>query len=174
MAAAAREVLGTGAQVLHLTGTGKDAHVRAALESPDDTSVTGVRRYHVAEYQDRMELAYAAADVVVCRAGAGTVAEVAALGLPALFVPLPIGNGEQARNAADVVAAGGALLVADEAFTPAAVHRDLLPLLADPARLAEMGRRAAGTGPADGADRLARLVLEVVDEARAAGAKGKR
>ena len=53
-----------------------------------------------------MDLAYAAADLIVCRAGANTVTEVAAVGLPAVFVPLPIGNGEQARNAHPVVQAG--------------------------------------------------------------------
>ena len=169
LAAASAELLATGAQVLHLTGNGKDAPVRAALASPDGAAAQGAERYHVAEYQDRMELAYAAADLVVCRSGAGTVAEVAALGLPALFVPLPIGNGEQARNAADVVAAGGALLIDDDAFTPEALRNHLLPLLADRDTLADMGARAAGTGPADGAARLARLVAGV---ARGTGSDG--
>ena len=54
-----------------------------------------------------MELAYAAADLMLCRAGAMTCAEVAAVGLPAIYVPLPIGNGEQRLNALPVVDAGG-------------------------------------------------------------------
>ncbi len=62
--------------------------------------------YVVVPYVDRMDLAYAAADLVVCRAGANTVTEVAAVGLPAVFVPLPIGNGEQDLNARPVVDAG--------------------------------------------------------------------
>ena len=77
-----------------------------------------------------MELAYAAADLVVGRAGANTVSEITALGLPAVYVPLPIGNGEQRLNAQPVVAAGGGLLVDDAAFDarlaagpPAAVAR---------------------------------------------------
>ena len=70
-------------------------------------------RYHVLDYLVAMEQAYACADGVICRSGAGTVAELTALGLPALYVPLPIGNGEQRLNAADVVAAGGGRLVAD-------------------------------------------------------------
>ena len=74
-----------------------------------------------------MDLAYAAADLVVCRAGANTVTEVAAVGLPAVFVPLPIGNGEQALNARPVVDAGGGLLVDDAALTPEWVARAPCP-----------------------------------------------
>ena len=69
-------------------------------------------------FVDRMDLALAAADLVVCRAGASCVSEAAAVGVPAIFVPLPIGNGEQDLNARPVVDAGGALLVANDAFTP--------------------------------------------------------
>ena len=69
-------------------------------------------------YVDRMDLAYAAADAVLCRAGSNTVTEVSGVGLPAIYVPLPIGNGEQALNARPVVDAGGGLLVADAALTP--------------------------------------------------------
>ncbi len=96
----------------------------------------GTPPYIVLGYCDRMDLAYAAADLVLCRAGAGTVAEVCAVGLPAVFVPLPIGNGEQRLNAEPVVAAGGGLLVADEDCTPSWVRSTVLPLLVD--------RRAAG------------------------------
>ena len=65
-----------------------------------------------------MDLAYAAADAVLCRAGSNTVTEVSGVGLPAIYVPLPIGNGEQALNARPVVDAGGGLMVADAALTP--------------------------------------------------------
>ena len=68
-------------------------------------------------YLDRMDLAYAAADLAICRSGAMTVAEVSAVGLPAVYVPLPIGNGEQRLNALPVVNAGGGLLVADADLT---------------------------------------------------------
>lgn len=74
--------------------------------------------YVAVPYLDRMELAYAAADLVICRAGAMTVAEVSAVGLPAIYVPLPIGNGEQRLNALPVVNAGGGMVVADAALTP--------------------------------------------------------
>src|SRR6202042_3914078 len=98
----------------------------------------GAARYVVQEYVDRMELAYAAADLVIGRAGANTVSEITALGLPAVFVPLPIGNGEQRLNAAPVVAAGGGLLVDDADFDPAWLRATLLPLLADPERCERM------------------------------------
>ena len=67
--------------------------------------------YVVVPFVDRMDLAYAAADLVVCRAGANSVTEAAATGLPGIFVPLPIGNGEQELNARPVVDAGGGLLL---------------------------------------------------------------
>ena len=72
--------------------------------------------YRPLNYIDRMDLAYAAADFVIGRAGAMTVAELTAVGLPACFVPLPIGNGEQAANASDLQAAGAAIVVADDKF----------------------------------------------------------
>jgi hypothetical protein len=120
----------------------------------------------VLAYVDRMDLAYAAADLAVCRAGAMTCAELSAVGLPAVYVPLPIGNGEQALNARPVVDAGGGLLVEDAAFDAARVRADVLPLLRDDARLAAMGRAAAGSGHRDAGRALAELVLH------AAGARG--
>jgi UDP-N-acetylglucosamine--N-acetylmuramyl-(pentapeptide) pyrophosphoryl-undecaprenol N-acetylglucosamine transferase len=83
-------------QVLHVTGP---TH---ATEAPE----TGVP-YVVLGYVDRMDLAYSAADAVLCRSGSNTVTEVSGVGLPRVFVPLPIGNGEQALNARAVIEAGG-------------------------------------------------------------------
>lgn len=141
------------AQVLHLTGRGKAEAVRAAV-----AGLPGAERYHPLEYLGEMELALAVADLVVCRAGAGTVSELAALGLPAVYVPLPVGNGEQRRNAAGVVEAGGGLLVADADLTPGWVAERVPALLADRVRLAAMARAAAASGVVDGAARLADLV----------------
>ena len=92
-------------------------------------------------YIEDMHLAYAAADAVLCRAGAMTVAEVSAVGLPAVYVPLPHGNGEQALNAEPVVAAGGGVLVPDAELTGDRVLAELVPLLGDAARLAAGARR---------------------------------
>ncbi len=156
VAGAAADLLATGAQVLHLTGRGKDADVRAAV-----ADVPGAERYHVLEYLTAMEHALAVADVVVGRAGAGTVCELAALGIPAVYVPLPVGNGEQRLNAAPVVAAGGGVLVDDADLTPDWVRAHVPVLLASgdaaQARL-RMGAAAAGVGVRDGAARVAELV----------------
>jgi UDP-N-acetylglucosamine--N-acetylmuramyl-(pentapeptide) pyrophosphoryl-undecaprenol N-acetylglucosamine transferase len=115
-------------------------------------------------YIEEMHLAYAAADAVLCRAGAMTVAEVSAVGLPAVYVPLPHGNGEQALNAEPVVAAGGGVLVPDAELTGERVLAELLPLLDDPARLEAMGKAARASGHADADERLALLVLELLGE----------
>jgi UDP-N-acetylglucosamine--N-acetylmuramyl-(pentapeptide) pyrophosphoryl-undecaprenol N-acetylglucosamine transferase len=140
---------GAGVQVLHLTGAGKE--FVPDLTGPGPT-------YVVRPYTDRMDLAYAAADLVVARAGANTVCELTAVGLPAVYVPLPIGNGEQRFNAADVVAAGGGLLVDDAALTPRWVDDALLPLVADRLRVDAMAEAAAGVGERDADEKLADLV----------------
>ena len=119
----------------------------------------------VREYADRMDLAYAAADLVVCRAGANTVCEVSALGLPALYSPLPIGNGEQRFNVADVVAARGAEVVDNDQLTADWVRQVVIPLIGDPRRLSSMASAAAATGQRDADERLADLVALAVAEA---------
>jgi UDP-N-acetylglucosamine--N-acetylmuramyl-(pentapeptide) pyrophosphoryl-undecaprenol N-acetylglucosamine transferase len=111
-----------------------------------------------------MDLAYAAADAIVCRCGSNTVTEVASLGVPAVFVPLPHGNGEQAFNAKAVVEAGGGLLVDDSALTPQWVGAHLPGLLTDPERLRAMGAAAEGLIPRDADERLAEMVLEVAGD----------
>jgi UDP-N-acetylglucosamine--N-acetylmuramyl-(pentapeptide) pyrophosphoryl-undecaprenol N-acetylglucosamine transferase len=108
-----------------------------------------------------MDLAYAAADLALCRSGAVTVAEVSAVGLPAAFVPLPIGNGEQRRNALPVIEAGGGLLVEDADLDEEWIRANLLPLLTDPARLRALADHAAAAGAPDADERLADIVLEV-------------
>lgn len=86
-----------------------------------DQLVSGKTGYVTVPYIDRMDFAYGAATLAVTRAGAMTVAELTAVGLPAIYVPLPIGNGEQRLNAAGVVAAGGGELIDDAMFTPEAL-----------------------------------------------------
>ena len=146
-----------GIQVLHVTGLGK--------EFEPDPSETGAR-YVVVPYADRMELAYAAADLVVARSGANTVCELTAVGLPAVYVPLPVGNGEQRLNAADVVAAGGGLIVDDADFTPAWIDAHLLALATDADRVAEMGRRARQLGEPQADELLADMVDDAARGAR--------
>lgn len=146
---AATTLAGAGVQVVHVVGPRNELDVPA-----------GDVAYVVLPYVDRMDLAYAAADAVLCRAGSNTVTEVSGVGLPAVFVPLPIGNGEQARNARPVVDAGGGLLVADAALTPEWVAATIPGLLTDVERLAAMGAAARGVVPLDADDALARIVLD--------------
>jgi UDP-N-acetylglucosamine--N-acetylmuramyl-(pentapeptide) pyrophosphoryl-undecaprenol N-acetylglucosamine transferase len=161
--AAAESLLDAGVQVLHSAGHGKTVPLPVGATAGP---AGGDRpRYTVVEYLDRMDLAYAAADLVACRSGAGTVSEVTAVGLAACYVPLPIGNGEQRLNAAPVVEAGGGLMVDNADCTPEWVRRELVPLLADPERLAAMGRAAERFGIRDGDERLADLVAHARREA---------
>jgi UDP-N-acetylglucosamine--N-acetylmuramyl-(pentapeptide) pyrophosphoryl-undecaprenol N-acetylglucosamine transferase len=145
----APELAQRGVQVLHVSGMGKSVVAPVATDAPP---------YVVREYVDRMEQAYAAADLVIGRAGANTVSEITALGLPAIFVPLPIGNGEQRLNVLPVVQAGGGLLVDDAGFTADWLRDHLLGLLEDPDAMVRMGRAAAGFGRLDADHELAALV----------------
>jgi UDP-N-acetylglucosamine--N-acetylmuramyl-(pentapeptide) pyrophosphoryl-undecaprenol N-acetylglucosamine transferase len=150
VSAAAPALAAAGVQVLHVAGPNGEVDV------PD----RGVP-YRVVPFVDRMDLAYAAADLVVCRAGANSTLEAAAVGLPAVLVPLPHGNGEQELNARPVVDAGGALLVADAALTPEWVRDQVPGLVTDHERLVRMGAAASTLVPRDADERLARIITEV-------------
>jgi UDP-N-acetylglucosamine--N-acetylmuramyl-(pentapeptide) pyrophosphoryl-undecaprenol N-acetylglucosamine transferase len=145
---AARALAEAGVQVLHVTGPGHET------EAPE----TGVP-YVVLGYVERMDLAYSAADAVLCRSGSNTVTEVSGVGLPAVFVPLPFGNGEQALNAKAVIEAGGGLLVDDADLSARWVAANVVPLLHDRPRLAAMGDAAAHLVPLDADEKLARMIL---------------
>lgn len=146
----AAAITAAGLQVLHIWG---------GLTEMVDPAVPG---YRVLEYCDRMDLALAACDLAVSRAGSTTVSELSGLGVPAVFVPYSHGNGEQRFNAASVVEAGGALLVEDAELTPEWVRHSLIPLVTDAARLSDMATRARGAGSLDGTERLLALVHEAV------------
>ncbi len=156
---AAADLAAAGVCVLHAHGPQNVLELRRRAQ--------GDPPYVAVPYLDRMELAYAAADLVICRAGAMTVAEVSAVGLPAIYVPLPIGNGEQRLNALPVVNAGGGMVVADAALTPELVARQVAGLLTDPARLAAMTAAAARVGHRDAAGQVARAALAVATGAGA-------
>ncbi|PKV95423.1 UDP-N-acetylglucosamine-N-acetylmuramylpentapeptide N-acetylglucosamine transferase [Amycolatopsis echigonensis] len=142
-------------QVLHISGPG---HKVTAPESDPP--------YVVLPYVDEMRYAYAAADFAVCRSGAMTCAELAAVGLPAVYVPLPERGGEQRLNAEPAVAAGAALLVDDAEFSPAWIEKSLLPVLTDPGQIAAMSSRASASGASDADVVLARHVLDAIAERR--------
>lgn len=141
-------------QVLHITGP------QHTVEARDPS-------YVVLPFVEEMQYAYAAADFALCRSGAMTCAELAAVGLPAAFVPLPDRGGEQRLNAGPIVAAGGALLVADADLTPTWIEATLLPILTDPARIAAMSARAYGAP--DASTVLARHVLTIAERHRPTG-----
>jgi UDP-N-acetylglucosamine--N-acetylmuramyl-(pentapeptide) pyrophosphoryl-undecaprenol N-acetylglucosamine transferase len=158
-AAAAPRLQQHGIQLLHAVGPKN--------ELPRTGHMPGMPPYVAVPYLDRMDLAYAAADMMLCRAGAMTVAELSAVGLPAAYVPLPIGNGEQRLNAQPLVKAGGGLLVDDAELTTDWVDGHLLPVLTDPHRLWSMSRAAAEFGRRDADDLLAGMVHEAVAARRA-------
>jgi UDP-N-acetylglucosamine--N-acetylmuramyl-(pentapeptide) pyrophosphoryl-undecaprenol N-acetylglucosamine transferase len=146
-----------GVQVLHVIGArGKEDPEWVEPDNKDTPSVP----YLVVPFVDRMDYALAAADLMVCRAGANSVVEAAATGVPAIFVPLAHGNGEQAHNARPVVDAGGALMAEEAAFTPDYVAVTVPAIAKDPARLAAMSAAASSLVPADADERLARIITE--------------
>jgi len=115
-------------------------------------------------YLDRMDLAYAAADVTVCRAGSGTVAELSHVGLPAVLVPYPsAAHDHQSFNAQALVDVGAAVMIPDSDVTADRLEQVLTPILADPARLAAMAAAAHQTVHATAARDLARWALELAD-----------
>jgi UDP-N-acetylglucosamine--N-acetylmuramyl-(pentapeptide) pyrophosphoryl-undecaprenol N-acetylglucosamine transferase len=139
-----------GIQVLHIVGGGSE------LEEVSEPQYARVR------YVDQMELAIAASDFAVSRAGAATVSEFCAVGLPALYIPYPVGNGEQKFNLQDVLAAGGAVTISDAEFTPDYVRSTLIPMLSDSKRLGEMSDSAKQAGVLDGTERFVALIDEVL------------
>lgn len=150
-----------GIHVLHLTGKGK---AEGAEQARGNLSARHRDMYVIREYVSDMENAFAAADAVVCRAGANTVCEISALGLPAVYVPLPHGNGEQALNAKQAVDSGAATLVHDAELTAAALEIVAEPLVLD-RKVREKARAAAASiGVTDGALRLATVIEKAVQQ----------
>lgn len=140
MAGAAADLLPL-TQVLHVTGAADEAAVaQAAAQLPSVLR----SRYHLRAYLDSeaMAEALAAADLVLCRAGAATLGELPALGLPSVLVPLPIAGGHQWPNAEALAEAGAARILADADCDAAGLTRLLRDLMADPEALAAMGLAA--------------------------------
>ena len=150
----ARNITAAGWQILHTVGETREF---------TDPKIPG---YHALPYCDRMDLALAAADFVVARSGAATVSEVAGLGIPSVFVPYPVGNGEQELNARDLVSVGGAILCRDAEFTEKWVRDSLIPLLANDERRRTMANKASALGIRDGAERLTNMVFTALSESR--------
>ena len=157
---AAAQLAAAGISVLHAHGP------KNTLDLP--VPQQGDPPYRAVPYLSRMDLAYAAADLAICRSGAMTVAEVSAVGLPAVYVPLPIGNGEQRLNALPVADAGGGIIVSDADLTPAFVGSEVVGLITDEDALTSMTAAAAAVGHRDAARRVADTVLAVARSTRQA------
>jgi UDP-N-acetylglucosamine--N-acetylmuramyl-(pentapeptide) pyrophosphoryl-undecaprenol N-acetylglucosamine transferase len=163
------DLLAAGIQVLHIAGPTQVADVDAAKPAV----VSGEPPYVLLPYVDRMELAYAAADLMLCRAGAMTCAELTAVGLPGVYVPLPHGNGEQRFNAAPIVDFGGGIMISDAELRPAWIHDFVIPLLTNPRRLRTMSARAADLGRRDADEKLVDMIVEAA-ASRPGQARGGR
>ncbi|MFE1645343.1 glycosyltransferase [Microbacterium sp. P01] len=146
-----QDVLDAGWQLLHVTG------------QRSETADPGVAGYALRRYVDRMDLAFALADLIVSRSGAATVSEISALGIPAVYVPYAVGNGEQALNASSAVRGGAARLISDADFTAERVRSEIVPLLGDRAALDGMRAAAASVGSRTGTEN----VLTLIDRAAA-------
>lgn len=147
IANSASRIIESGWQILHTVGENRE------FEYPK------LKNYFPIPYCDRMDLAYTVADFIVARSGAATVCELAAVGIPAVFVPYPVGNGEQELNARGAVAAGTAIVCPDVDFSPAWVEQNLVPLLTDKPRLIKMAKAASG-GLSNAAVELAAIVFQ--------------
>jgi len=135
--------------IVHAHGHGHEPHVQSENYLP---------RPFIAD----MYAAYAAADLVLARAGAMTVAEIAAVGTPAVLVPLPHGNGEQRENALPLVQAGGVELVDDHELSADFLERKISGLFADPPRLARMKDALITRSEPSAAHSLAQWIVQVV------------
>jgi UDP-N-acetylglucosamine--N-acetylmuramyl-(pentapeptide) pyrophosphoryl-undecaprenol N-acetylglucosamine transferase len=152
-----------GIQVLHIIGPRNGANAPVTEKGAGEA---GGVPYVATSYVDRMDLAYAAADFALCRAGAMTCAELTAVGLPAAYVPLPIGNGEQRLNALPIVQHGGGMLVPDDELTADWIRDKLLPVLVNIDQVADMSTAAASLGRGDADRWLAQAVIDIVQQGR--------
>lgn len=151
----AAEIQRHGIQVVHITGAGKGEELAAVTaELPD---------YHVVDYVNGMHKVYAVADLLVARSGAATVTETTVTGVPAVYVPLAIGNGEQRLNASGSVRAGASQVVNNADFTAATVRELIIPLVTDAPRLEAMSKAALGLHyPTNAANTMAKIVTRAL------------
>lgn len=157
VAGARDALLAAGVSVLHVWGGANLPADAAVLDG------AGGARYVPLRYVDDMAQAYAAADLMLARSGAATVAETATLGLPCLFVPFPHGNGEQSLNAAPLVEAGACEVIGDADLTPERLTAAVLPLFQDEERLAAMGQAAQSVMKPGAAERVAQAILTAAE-----------
>lgn len=144
-------LLRAGVQVLHIVGE--------RSELPEQNRAGYLRL----AYCDRMDVAIAASDLAISRAGASTVSEFSACGLPAIYVPYPVGNGEQAFNVATAVERRAAISVSDQDFKADFITSRIIPIISHQKTLNKMSAAALEIGIADGTERLKQMLLAQVD-----------
>jgi UDP-N-acetylglucosamine--N-acetylmuramyl-(pentapeptide) pyrophosphoryl-undecaprenol N-acetylglucosamine transferase len=146
-------------QLIWVTGSEGYAPVRAEMEA---AGITIAPEWRLTPYLDEMPAALAAADICLTRAGAATLAELAAAGRPAILVPYPHAAGRhQEFNARAFANRGAALVISDRDLTPEVLWERVSALLADPARRADMGERAREVFPPDALRRIADILEEI-------------
>ncbi len=157
-------------QIVHQTGTAHEAWVRAQLTHREKSLPAGLR-YVVVPYIEAMGDAYACADLVLCRAGFGTLSELTANGRPAIIVPYPFAaGGHQEPNARLLERAGAAHVLLDRDLSGAQLAQVITRLVGDPLHLRAMAEASRALGCPDAAGRVAELVLE---SAAGAAQKGR-
>lgn len=145
-------------QILHAAGRSLYGETATAWERA--RARASGPRVRLVDFIDDMGDAYAAADVVLCRSGATSIAELTALGLPAVLIPYPHATGDHQRHNAEALERiGAASVIPDDALTGSRLVEAVLPLLTDPTRHAEMAASARAFGRPDAATNVARLVL---------------
>jgi UDP-N-acetylglucosamine--N-acetylmuramyl-(pentapeptide) pyrophosphoryl-undecaprenol N-acetylglucosamine transferase len=154
IAASLQELQSLNIQILHALGS----------KNTVDESTKKFDFYHPVSYIEKMELAYAAADLVISRAGAMTIAEQTVLAMPAIYVPFASGNGEQSQNVAELVKDGGGVVISDAEISPAALVRQIKELLANPAKLNEMSQAASRHGLRDADKKVAQSALALAND----------
>jgi undecaprenyldiphospho-muramoylpentapeptide beta-N-acetylglucosaminyltransferase len=141
----------------HIAGARDHDELAARVPIGDDDALT----YRLVRYEDDMASVYAAADLVLCRAGASSVAELAVVGLPSILVPLPGAPGDhQTANARRLVELEAAVLVPDAELDGPRLRAEVDALLTDEPRLAAMGAAAATIGRPDAPAQIVDLVVE--------------
>ncbi len=146
--ALAPELISEGFQILHSVGKGNE-----------DQIVRNLPHYVAVPYIEKMEYAYGVADLVVCRSGAMTVAEICAVGLPSVFIPFAIGNGEQILNAKPVVDVGGGVIVENQSLNKKTL-KDAISMLQEQG-LEKCGNAAKSLGNSNSTKDFVDLILQV-------------
>jgi UDP-N-acetylglucosamine--N-acetylmuramyl-(pentapeptide) pyrophosphoryl-undecaprenol N-acetylglucosamine transferase len=160
MTAAAPEVLRQfpALRIIHQTGEREYNDVQAAYAQAGTKA-------EVSAFIDDMPAAFARADLLLCRSGASTVAEITAAGKPAIFVPFPrAADDHQRRNAEAIAQGGAAVLIPQSELTPERLAQTVVELLGDPARLKQMSERARALSHHDAAGRVARMAAELAEK----------